>query len=72
MRMLTSGSADSLDLYDDRYGSLGSPDKLGTTPSSIDRVNLLLNRSIKGGESYARAAHLETLAESAEDGLENY
>ena len=78
MRMLHSGSADSLDMYDDRRGSMGSLDRLalshggggdgsvggGSTPSqSIERVNLLLNRSIKGGEVYSRAAHLDPVPE---------
>lgn len=71
MRMLTHGSADSLDLYDDRWGSLGSPDKAVSgsfsamvgSPSSFDRVNLLLERSVKGGDGYQRAAHLDPVPE---------
>lgn len=68
LRMLHVGSADSLDIYDDRLGSLGSPDKsrsgsltaavsLGSPMSSYERVNLLLERSVKGEDVYARAVH---------------
>lgn len=68
MRMLHTGSADSLDLYEDRLGSLGSPEKsamsaLGTTPTGVERVNMLLDRSIKGGTGFARGAHLDPVPE---------
>lgn len=72
MRMLHTGSADSLDLYEDRFGSLGSlgsPEKsgamsaLGTTPTGVERVNMLLDRSIKGGTGFARGAHLDPVPE---------
>lgn len=65
VRMLTVGSSDSLDLYDDRFGS---PDKvplteLATSPASYEKVNLLLNRSIRGGEAYAHHTALDPVQE---------
>ncbi len=82
MRMLHAGSTDSLDLYDDRLGSLGSlgsPERngsgagsgalsgtinyLGTTPTAVEKVNFLLNRSIKGGDQYSKAGHLDPVPE---------
>lgn len=58
MRMLRAGSADSLDLYDDRLANhIGSP-------GSADRVSLLMERSVKGGERYMGGAPiLEAVAE---------
>lgn len=71
VRMLTVGSSDSLDLYDDRFGS---PEKvplaeLATSPTSIDRVNLLLNRSIRGGEAYAHHTALDPVPEDDDSGI---
>ena len=72
MRMLHPGSCDSLDLYEDRLGSLGSPEKsgflaMGTTPTGVERVNMLLDRSIKGGTGYARGAVLDPVPENDGD-----
>jgi len=71
MRMLNAGSCDSLDLYEDRLGSMGSPERAsgsfsalaGSPSSSYDRVNLLLERSVRGGDQYQRAAHLDPVPE---------
>jgi len=79
MRMLHAGSNDSLDLYDDRFGSLGSlgsPERagngalgatiqmhLGTTPTAVEKVNFLLNKSIKGGDQYSKAVQLDPVFE---------
>jgi calcium-dependent protein kinase len=74
MRMLHVGSADSLDVFDDRYGSMeragslpGSVEGSAASPPrppSLDRINLLLERSVKGGDGYPRAAHLEPVIEA--------
>jgi calcium-dependent protein kinase len=78
MRMLHAGSTDSLDLYDDRLGSMGSglaslaspsantgslSSIMGTTPTAVEKVNFLLNRSIKGGDQYSKAGHLDPVPE---------
>ena len=67
LRMLHVGSADSLDLYDDRFGSsAGSPERIPSA-ASFDRLNSLLERSVKGGGEYHRhAGPLETVREVAE------
>ncbi|KAL4539394.1 hypothetical protein Ndes2437B_g02227 [Nannochloris sp. 'desiccata'] len=59
-------------------GSLGSPERagsggngalgasiqhLGTTPSAVEKVDFLLNRSIKGGDQYSKAGHLDPVPE---------
>lgn len=62
LRMLNVGSADSLDLYDDRLGSLASP-------GSYDRVNMLLEKSIRGADGYVRAATLDAVPEKQEADL---
>lgn len=73
IRMLNAGSCDSLDLYDDRVGSLGSlasmdrpgsfSSLVGSPSGNYDRVNVLLERSVRGGDVYARPAHLDTVVE---------
>jgi calcium-dependent protein kinase len=54
LRMLHIGSYDSLDLYEDRLGSLGSPDRSKSgeqmmSPASFESVDKLLEKSVKGG-----------------------
>ena len=50
VRMLRAGSAESLDLYDDRLGgSFGSP-------GSFDRLSALLEKSVRGSDLYRGAA----------------
>lgn len=51
LRMLRSDSRDSLDQYDDRMGS------------SVERLNLLLERSCRAGDHYTLSSSLETVSE---------
>ena len=50
--MLRCGSLDSLDMYDDRMSSCGSFER-----------SSLLDKSLRGAESFRTAAHLETVNE---------
>lgn len=66
LRMLNVGSADSLDLYDERIGSPGSFDH-GSRPASLDGIDMLLNQSVKGGNAYPRAPQLEPVIEEIQN-----
>lgn len=66
VRMLHVGSCDSLEIFDDRFGSsLGSPDKMSNA-ASFDRLNSLLEKSVRGGGEYHRHAPLEPVQEVVE------
>jgi len=51
LRMLHTGSYDSLDLYEDRLGSpdRSNPGEQMISPASFERVDKLLEKSVKGG-----------------------
>jgi calcium-dependent protein kinase len=55
LKMLRTNSTDSLDQYDDRMSFAGS----------YDRLQTLLDKSVRAGDLYVRSAHLDSVAEVA-------
>ena len=55
LKMLRTNSTDSLDQYDDRMSFAGS----------YDRLQTLLDKSVRAGDLYIRSAHLDSVAEVA-------